>query len=196
MMIKAVIFDFDGVIADTFEIAYGISTEIGYRVSKEEYRKMFDGNLFSHPFITSENRRRFDARQAEMFKELVIHKHVIEGLRKLKETYKLFIVTSNTEDALDMVFGNNAMHDIFDKVLGAQTHTSKVKKFEMIFAEHSVAECVFVTDTVGDIKEAHEVGLRTIAVDYGFHERERLEKASPYKVVSSFDEVVAEIEGL
>ena len=40
------------------------------------------------------------------------------------------------------------------------------------------------------------VGVKTIAVDFGFHERERLEKGNPFKIVSSFDEMLKVIENM
>ena len=47
--------------------------------------------------------------------------------------------------------------------------------------------------TLGDILEGHKAGVRTIAVDFGFHGRDRLEKGEPFKIVSSFEEVMEEI---
>ena len=46
-------------------------------------------------------------------------------------------------------------------------------------------DAVFITDTVGDIVEARECGVRSIAVSWGFHEIETLEKARPAKIVST-----------
>jgi len=37
-------------------------------------------------------------------------------------------------------------------------------------------ETLLVTDSVGDVKEAHEVGIKAIGVTWGLHEKERLEK--------------------
>lgn len=35
-----------------------------------------------------------------------------------------------------------------------------------------------------------EVGVEVIAVDFGFHGRDRLEKGEPFKIVSSFEDVL------
>ena len=42
---------------------------------------------------------------------------------------------------------------------------------------------------LGDLLEAHKAGIKSIAVDFGFHERERLEKGNPAKIISDFSEL-------
>jgi len=43
---NAIIFDFDGVLHDTFELVYGISARtIGKELSREEYKNFFSGPL-------------------------------------------------------------------------------------------------------------------------------------------------------
>lgn len=46
----------------------------------------------------------------------------------------------------------------------------------------------------GNIFEANKIGIKTIAVDFGVHEKERLKKGNPYKIVSNFDELFDEIK--
>lgn len=57
-------------------------------------------------------------------------------------------------------------------------------------------ECIFITDTLGDILEANEVGIGTIAVDFGYHERKRLEKGNPLKIISKFEELIETVKNL
>lgn len=58
----------------------------------------------------------------------------------------------------------------------------------MLFQKYrySPADCLFVTDTLGDILEAQEVGVRTVAVDFGYHPRSLLEEGEPWKIISEF----------
>ena len=51
----------------------------------------------------------------------------------------------------------------------------------------------FVTDTLGDIKEANKLNIKTIAETFGFHNRQRLEKGKPYAIVDSWDELESEL---
>ena len=54
-------------------------------------------------------------------------------------------------------------------------------------------ECVFVTDTLGDILESKKVSMKAIALENGYHERERLEKGNPWKIISSFEKLIETI---
>ena len=86
----------------------------------------------------------------------------------------------------------------FKEILGLKKHKSKVKKFEYLFQTYKLKseDCIFITDTLGDILEGNKVNVRTIAVDFGFHEKERLEKGNPFKIISSFEELEKELDKL
>ncbi|EKD58906.1 MAG: hypothetical protein ACD_56C00034G0008 [uncultured bacterium] len=188
---KTIIFDFDGVIHDTYELAYRI---FGKGIDEDEFKDFFSGNFFERE-ITEEQKRKDKESyklQSEAFQYLEIDANIKKNLEKLSEKYNLFIVSSNQEEALNIYFQNNNFTHIFKEILGAQTHQSKVKKFKYIFEKYNLTaeDCIFVTDTLGDILEANKVELKTIAVDFGFHERHRLEKGNPFKIVSRFDEIL------
>ncbi|MEI8343373.1 MAG: hypothetical protein WCF93_00310 [Candidatus Moraniibacteriota bacterium] len=51
-----------------------------------------------------------------------------------------------------------------------------------------------MTYTPGDILEGKEVGVEVIAVDFGFHKRDRLEKGEPFKIVSNFEEILESVK--
>ena len=117
-------------------------------------------------------------------------------LERLRRRWRLHIVSSNREGALAVYLRNNDLEHIFEEVLGLETDKSKVRKFKLLFEKHGFSnrDCLFVTDTLGDIREAHQVGVETIAVDFGFHDRARLSKGAPSAIVSDFDELFRQIE--
>jgi|GEM_PF-4000719 len=55
-------------------------------------------------------------------------------------------------------------------------------------------DVIFVTDTLGDVKEASKLGIKIIAETFGFHNRERLQLGEPYMIVDSWDEIESEIQ--
>ncbi|MFA6183494.1 MAG: HAD-IA family hydrolase [Parcubacteria group bacterium] len=200
---KAVVFDFDGVIHDTYELAYQINVEIlGGSLTREQHRDFFNGNMFERVIVDKEKEKieseNFYKLQNEAFKHLEIDENIRKNLEKLSKKYSLFIISSNQEKALNSYFKNNKFTHIFKEILGSETHQSKVEKFKYLFEKYALVadDCIFVTDTLGDILEGNKVGVKTIAVDFGFHKRDRLEKGKPFKIVSSFDEIIEIISKL
>ncbi len=192
---KAVIFDFDGVICDSFDIAYGINKMIYENLSVEEYKDFFNGNLYGHEKVTRKASRRYFELQEEVFCGLKIEENVKGELSKLKERYELFIISSNKKLLLERYFKDNNV-SVFREILGVDEGKSKIEKFKILFERYGFGakDCVFVTDTLGDILEANKVNVKSVAVDFGFHDKERLEKGSPERIVSSFEDILLAVE--
>ncbi|MEK9154423.1 MAG: HAD hydrolase-like protein, partial [Patescibacteria group bacterium] len=77
------------------------------------------------------------------------------------------------------------------EVMGADVHTSKSKKIEMVFKKYGITarKCVFITDTLGDMREAKSVGVGAIGVSWGFHARETLLQGEPFRIVAQPAEI-------
>ncbi len=53
------------------------------------------------------------------------------------------------------------------------------------------ADCVIIGDSTMDIETAHNAGMDSIAVTWGFHDRERLTESEPGKIVENPAEITA-----
>ena len=197
-MIKAVIFDFDGVIADTYDLGRRIVKEIGHDVSEEDFKAHHDGNVFEKPKIpfTDETAKKY----FEVYNENITNQKsffTLDELKNLNLNHELFIISSNDERAI-INFLSDKKITSFKEILGVTFHKSKVYKFQHVMKKYGLRkeECILITDTVGDILEANHAGIKSIAVDFGFHERERLEKGNPFRIVSNFKEMKEVIEEL
>jgi phosphoglycolate phosphatase len=198
-MIKNVIFDFDGVIADTFDVNWALSQEHDPSATLEDFLAHHDGNVFTEPRI------KFNPEQVHLFYSEYANRltssHIersAEPLKNLGAKYKLYIISSNGEYGIKKVLEQAGILPLFVKILGVETHKSKVEKFKILIEQEGITpnNTVFVTDTLGDIKEAHKVGIRTIAETFGFHDRQRLVQGNPYKVVDSWKEIEEAIKNL
>ncbi|NDK07686.1 HAD hydrolase-like protein [Candidatus Gracilibacteria bacterium] len=192
---KALIFDFDGVIHDTFDFHRNkIEEYFKITFSEEYFKSIHDGNIFAssppEP-IKSEGWEGYRDYIYKDYSSLIMDNSIKRNLLKLKESYSLHIISSGGTNNVSDLLRNNEFIDTFNDILCYEFHKSKVYKFNYILKKYKlkVEECLFVTDTLGDILEANEVGLKTIAVDFGYHERERLEKGNPYKIISDFSEL-------
>jgi phosphoglycolate phosphatase len=201
---KAIIFDFDGVIIDSYEGNYQCQKQKFKRITREDHKKFLEGNIHEVRGPLLKARKLKEDPDINMhllirnhfLNEIVIEKDVFNVLKKLKEKYLLFIISSGREENIKEFLQKQEALSLFKEVLGFETHKKKDFKFQILFDKYEITknDCVFVTDTLGDILEANKLDIKTIAVDFGFHERERLKKGNPFKIVSSFDEIFKIIE--
>jgi len=196
-MLKAIIFDFDGVLGDTYAMNLEVCQIFKPHLTDESFRDLHNGNVFKSAdlifspdeeiFHASEMKKRFAEKNLFPFKK---------DIEKLSKDYKLFIVSSTSEKNLEnyLECGNLASH--FMGVLGNGVNRSKVIKFQMIFEKYNLLseECLFFTDTLGDLREAEEVNLPAVGVTWGYHDSITLQKGNPLRIISEFDEVVLTIE--
>lgn len=199
MALKNIIFDFDGVLADTFDVNLAISQMLLPDVTRDDFVAHHDGNVHAQPVMP------FTSSDVEAFRiayrNRITTGHIEASTPVMKELalyYRLFIISSNDEVGIRATLKAAGCEDLFVAIMGYETHQSKVEKFRLCERGYGVdfSDTVFITDTVGDVKEAHVLQIKTIAVTFGFHPRERLEAASPYQICDSWDEVLAEIETL
>lgn len=198
-MIKNLIFDFDGVIADTHDINWALSQDHDETATYEDFLAHHDGNVFAEPKI------KFKPESVHLFhseyRQRLTKSHLeqaVDPLRRLGEKYSLYIISSTREVAIKEVLEHSSLLTLFARVMGEETHKSKVEKFKMLLQSEDInpENTLFITDTLGDIKEAHKVGVRTIAETFGFHDRERLQQGNPFTIVDSWDEIEETIKGL
>lgn len=194
-----IMFDFDGVLIDTLGLCYGINVLNDPELSVEEYKGFFDGNIYDphqkdgSPRTRHENfREHYDAG----VREIMIPPSLLELTRNLSKQYRLAIVSGTYTKAICEVLERENLLDCFSDILGADVHTSKVVRIKMLLEKYEVLpyETIFLTDTVGDIREAKECGVVSIGVSWGFHEKERLLKTEPFSVVDTVPELSSEIE--
>jgi phosphoglycolate phosphatase len=102
-------------------------------------------------------------------------------LSQLSVEYMMGIVSSTRESWLLERLDKHQLTDLFVEVMGKETDKSKVKKFQLFLDRYELSgsDCLFVTDTAWDISEAQQVGISTVGVTRGFHDRKRLEAAEP-----------------
>lgn len=199
-MNKQVIFwDFDGVIADTFEQCYAI-TRLAYPDMTElEYRQRFEGN------INKAKSRVAPVREIDFFAEF--EKTIFDAplttdiavvIKELSKSYANIIISSTITPLIDRYLTQYNLRQYFAEVLGNDVAHSKVEKFKLAFQNHRTANThsVLITDTLGDILEANEISLPAIGVTWGYQTRVTLEKGNPKAIVENSHQLVGEVHGL
>jgi phosphoglycolate phosphatase len=201
----ALLFDFDGVIADTFHIAHGVAKKLCVYFTESEYRKRFDGNIGKapNPLIAEDHGDRCDhaldwwAEFTPGFKTTARpFAGMPELLKEFSGTYTLFIVSSCRDELIVHFLKKYDLTDVIKGFYGVDVNTHKDEKFRMLFSTQGVRadECIFITDTLGDVNEASSVGISSIGVTWGFQDRHTLARGNPVAVVDSPEELPSAIE--
>ncbi len=198
---KVVMFDFDGVIADSFEIFHSEFTraceELGFHRlnSKEILLNLFDGNLILSlfklgfpPWKLKELFNKFQPRIAEANRKVKPFNGIKEMLEIISEIHPTYIISSNLTEAVKDFLQRENINGIME-ILGADVETSKVKKIKQISRKYPQHKPYYVGDTCGDIKEGREASAITVAVTWGWHSKERLLKSRPDYIVDTPEEL-------
>jgi phosphoglycolate phosphatase len=196
---KFVLFDFDGVIADTWGVAFETAQTIFPSFDEESYRRMFDGNVYeAHDEMVLKNEREratdiewFDVYVPKFEAQAKLFPGMREAIEKLSHKHVLVIVSSAVTSPIQGFLEKHHIGRYFSEVMGADVHTSKHKKMEMVFEKYGISaeDCVFITDTLGDMREAKTAGIATIGVSWGFHLKETLMKGEPFALVETPQEI-------
>jgi phosphoglycolate phosphatase len=118
-------------------------------------------------------------------------------IRKLSARHVLGIVTTNSSQNVKAFLARHGLDDCFRVIHGVDTPGSKVEKIsrskEQFAAEN---EAVFmIGDAASDIKSAREAGVRSVAVSWGHQSLQRLGRENPDFVVHSPEELFDLFEG-
>ncbi|MBS3054274.1 MAG: HAD family hydrolase [Candidatus Aenigmarchaeota archaeon] len=189
MAINAVIFDYDGVIADSKDMIYDIAdgflqlhgirldkTKILTGSAKETFRNAgLESRLQEFmPFLKSESIRRF--REVDVFPGMQA------VLAELEQNYSIGIVSNGFKDFIDRHLSFHGMAGRIKAVVDGSEIRVKPDPYQIIKCLSLLGarpdESCYIGDTDTDVIAARAAGIgKVIAVSYGFHGAERLKNA-------------------
>lgn len=194
MKYRAIVFDFDGTIADTLRETRKIFNELApeYGIREVEEHEVADLRHLSLKEILTKlkiPKRRVPSiitRGTGMMRRNIDRLELIKGMKEalteLREhTDNFGILTSNTTANVDLFLENHGIRDLFDfvsstsKLTGKSRHLRAIRKTFSL--EHS--EMIYIGDELRDVKAAQKADIPHAAVSWGFNSRESLAGAKP-----------------
>lgn len=191
-MRKFILFDFDGVVVDSFAPAFEVNKIICPHITEYEYKKRFEGNINNWKdtvFEHNENCRHDVDFFAEYLPRMRKQVKMVPGMEKIikemSHEYSLIIISSTVSSHIVELLNKFNLSNCFIEIMGNDVHNSKVEKIKIVFSKYGITHnhCVFVTDTLGDIREAAHMKVDAIGVSWGFHESETLSKGKPFRII-------------
>jgi len=201
---KIIIFDMDGVLFDTNEIASrhmslrfpGISEETKLELLTGNFHQELEKLSLERAQESEEQKLERQVRYVKEKSEAPMYdgmKELLEGLHQ--DGYTIALNTSAWERNCFPLLERAGLVDLFDFLGTAEVSKSKEEKFNILKDRYQsdIKDMLFVTDTLGDVREADAAGVSTVAVTWGAHNESYFHRETHQnlkKIVSS----VAELE--
>ncbi|MEI6080460.1 MAG: HAD-IA family hydrolase [bacterium] len=188
--IKAIVFDLDGTIADTFHIGIQAANALA---GKYKYQPIQDSpvirDMSFKEFLSSHLKlgkirlilwaREIRRLISQRYDDVKIFPGIREMLKELNKEYKVGILTSNsTQNTLKILEGND-VGDLFSfmytncSAFGKYRHLRKLIKTEKLKRE----DIIYVGDEIRDIDSCRKAGVSIIAVTWGANSVKTLKQA-------------------
>lgn len=198
---KVILFDYDGTILDTFGEYAKEYVKIAHlfgikKNTKEDFKNLYENNLSeSLAELGVEGERLIEF--IYKLREPYMHDHgllnVFNGMKEvistLSKKHDVFVITSNLTHIIEGSIKHHRITGI-KEVIGGDIEMSKVKKINSIKKKYKGYEIYYIGDTIGDVKEAKQAEVKSIAVTWGYHSRESLKKVGADYVVDKPEELL------
>ena len=208
-MIKYIIFDFDGTIADTLPFSFQkflemakllkiddlSDMEIINEIRSKSYQELLKGSFkkawLKLPFVVNTIKNM----QIELEKEMGQIKF-FPGVKKFlfdlkKSDLKLAIISSNRIENINKFIKINNLN-IFDFIHGKTDLFGKAGHLGKFLADFKLekSEVIYVGDEIRDVEACKKVGIKIIGVSWGLHTVEALKKSGVDYIIKKPSEII------
>lgn len=204
----AIIFDFDGTIADSFDYIVDFVAEEAGRpalngAEKQELRghsmitiaRQFGHAWWRMPGLFFKGRRQMQKviNQVKPFDGIT---NVIEKLHA--EGHELFIVSHNTVKNVHKFLHNYRLHTYFLEVYGGVGLFGKASALRRLLRDQKLEkeDAVYIGDELRDVQASQSISLRIIAVTWGFARSSDLEALEPTALANEPADLIRILEEL
>ncbi|MCD4705981.1 HAD hydrolase-like protein [bacterium] len=190
------IFDYDGVIVDSLDLAMKVFNntckkhKINGVADKNEFANLFDENFYKSVIKFGIPKEKINLIINDFKKYFKLYQNKIRLFKKmdivfnqLSKNNDIFIVTSNSTETVKNYISEHNINGVKD-VNGVEDGISKSKKILLIKKKYPKSKIYYVGDTKGDIAEGKEAGVKTVGVTWGYHNKEKISQAKPDFIVS------------
>lgn len=192
------IFDYDGVIVDSFEIFMNNFINACKKEgrnnikTKNDFLKLFENNMYDSMYslgMTKEEILRIVYRMRDALiqnqSKIKTFGGINDVLKNLSKKSLIFIVTSNDKTVVEKYLKSQKLFDYINEIYGSDTAPSKIEKILKIKEKNYGCNYFYIGDTQGDILEGKKSNVKTIAVGWGWHNKEQLKIVAPDYIIDN-----------
>lgn len=200
---KLFLFDCDGVLVDSLSVFEGTVRAcldtIGQPIirSREDFLDLFDDNFYAAIVQKGIDLKAFMQAAGPIlarvdYAEMKPFEGLLPVVAAMSHRHPLVIISSGGAKTIRNQLTSFGFDGCFDTILGSDFLLSKIDKINHAVSEFRANkdQTYYVGDTTGDIREAKTAGVRTVAVSWGWHSRERLAAVRPDYLVDKPEELL------
>jgi phosphoglycolate phosphatase len=205
---RAIIFDFDGTIADSLPAVIEVFEAVtgkphGYNAEEiQELRHLSLLDLAAElgvsrwrvPYLLFRGRRLLRTYLSDIKAQRGV-REVLASLQARGE--RLFIVSSNSTENVREYLEAHGLGGYFAHIYGGASLLGKARHLHKVIDRERIdtARSWYVGDETRDIIAAHAVGLRVVSVSWGYNSRQSLAAKAPDALVDTAAELSRVLEG-
>jgi phosphoglycolate phosphatase-like HAD superfamily hydrolase len=200
---NVIIFDFDGVLFDSVAFMYSFTQDEYLDLTHEEFKELHKGNIYESIGAMSARKRPEEksarAERVALYTQNKSKAEMHAGMRdlviKLAVTDHLVLNTSAVIENSLPLLEKQGILGCFSFFATKEVSPSKVEKFKVIAKKFDTdpQNMLFITDTLGDLREADTANVPTIVVTWGLHTKEDF-GGEPHKNLVGFVNSAQELE--
>lgn len=208
-MIKAVVFDFDGTLADTIPLTLAAIEQLAEeklhrKVSKKTYHMLKDLSIkdiilrekipiIKLPYYAF----RLELMTAEAKKKADLFSGIKPLLSELSKDYMVGILTSSEKGIVNPVIANHGLDKISFLFAGSPLF-GKEKAMRRMLRKNKLKkeEVIYVGDEIRDIEACRKAGIRIISVTWGYNSKKSLKEKKPDGLAETPKKLLSEIKRL
>lgn len=196
------IFDFDGTICDSFDVAVKIvredfpeyfTKEITPEIARKwGLKKLIEKTNFPKLKISKlmfkENKK-----IAKKIPQLKLFSYMKTVIQNLSKKHSLGIITSNSQENVEAFLKNNKINQYFDFIYSSTSLFGKDKSIKKTMESHKLkaGNTIYIGDQARDIEAGKKAGIKTIAVTWGYEAENVLKKVKPTYIVTKPKELLS-----
>jgi len=189
---KLLLFDFDGVLVDSLDVYEKTVTLCLAKINqplkrgRQEFLKLFESNFYESLAQKGVNLEKFMTASVDIlsqvnYSEIKPFTAMHPVLIKLRENNLLLVISSNDTATINEALKIYNFDGIFQEILGSDFMLSKKDKILYAIKKYQIMpeDIYYIGDTIGDIKEGKQAGVKTIGVTWGWHDKTKMNSSNP-----------------
>jgi len=204
-MERIIIFDFDGVLADSLAPMLGYAEQvcrelgIAYTPTKADLEALehMEFSEFGRQLGVPEDQiATFVSRNFELFTQREESLRITPGVdtvvRGLSKICSLVIITGNSCGVVEKFLTAYGLRNLFQNILCAEHEGNRLEKILKIKTQSSASEgeIYMIGDAVSDIRAARKAGVKSIAVSWGHQSKHKLTGEAPDLIIDEPEDLL------